>query len=1105
MKINTLIFIISLFAHSLFGNYQSPSGGYSSAGGGYSSPPIYETTATLLVDNQPSSITGIPRPATGSTWYQSFTAENSAKLTKFAFATNGSFTATADVIIREGEGVAGNILHSGTWTGLGSNTNSFNEYEITNEVLLTGGQKYTIQLENQTAGGFIGSNPGLYNGGKFYYSGYSGEYGDLKMKIWGLLKATGNAIDIISPAVNDQNITDDNDTLTISYNYQSDSGGYQTPTWAYRIDSGFPNYGSPHGGTQVTGTRTKNDFLSGQTYGSKTVYVALLDQSGNLHNPPITLNRTLNYQSSGGGYQSPSGNTPNSTDGIELITNGDFNTNSDWTVQTNYSQTIQNGQLSLLRNGSNAEGTAQSINTVIGSTYKVIYNVVSVSGGYPRIYVGTTEDSDDVATLILSTGQGESSFTATASTSWIHPSVAGSTTGNITFSKISVQKVLSQNGNSTIAITSPGNGSQVTDSNDNLSVSITYQSSGGGYQTPTWAYRIGSGFPNYGSPHGGTQVTGSTTKSNFLNGQPYGSKTVHVALLDQNGNLHNPPVIQSRSFSYQSSGGGYQSGGGHYQSGGGHYQTPAGDTIAIQAPGNGSLVTPSNDNLSVHITYQSNGGGYQTPTWAYKIDSGFPAYGSPHGGTQVVGTTNRNDIFNGQPYGQRLVNVVLLDQSGNMHNPPITKSVSVNYQSTSGGYQSPGGHYQSPGSGFQTPNSGYSSPGDGYQSPGGQYQSPDGIYQSEGGNYQDPTLQPTVILRTPNGQIVVDQLNGKYRYRDLSGLTVWTVFQTQGTWQIRTGYNSQTLAYGTDGALEQFIPSTQDFGTPYLINSNGQYVWNPTSPFPTYYDIESVINGMITSNYYTVPTTSISGKSYLFLSKSQAEDFLASKNPKPVQSILKSFVETLGFSHNNGEFILTGRARQSVDSASSTQLNVGFLISPNATLDPLVNSTQKIVGQANSDGNFSVSVTTSNGQNQYFRAFAENEAGISYGKILKITPVEETDPTKQNPSEKALNFLASESNELAGGWLENEWFGSYKSFENGWIYHTSHGWLFLSADPVNGIWAWSPNRGWIWSTKELYPFLYQANEGNWIYFMAVREGASYYYNYFSQLMEKNNL
>jgi hypothetical protein len=165
---------------------------------------------------------------------------------------------------------------------------------------------------------------------------------------------------------------------------------------------------------------------------------------------------------------------------------------------------------------------------------------------------------------------------------------------------------------------------------------------------------------------------------------------------------------------------------------------------------------------------------------------GFPAYGSPHGGTQVVGTTNRNDIFNGQSYGQRQINVVLLDQNGNMHNPPITQSVSVNYQSSGGNYQSGGGNYQSgggqyqtpggsygsPGSGYQSPVNGYQSPSDGYQSsgngfqspgegytsPGSGYSSPSDGYQSSDGNYQDPTVQPTVILRAPNGQIVVDQL-----------------------------------------------------------------------------------------------------------------------------------------------------------------------------------------------------------------------------------------------------------------------------------------------------------------------------------------------------------
>ena len=124
--------------------------------------------------------------------------------------------------------------------------------------------------------------------------------------------------------------------------------------------------------------------------------------------------------------------------------------------------------------------------------------------------------------------------------------------------------------------------------------------------------------------------------------------------------LMNP--IRSISINYQSTGGGYQSGGGGYQ-------TPTGDSNTITSPANGSQVTDSNDNLSVSITYQSNGSGYRTPTWAYKIDSGFPAYGSPMVVLQVVGSTHRNDIFNGQPYGQKgRSNVVLLDQSGNMHN-----------------------------------------------------------------------------------------------------------------------------------------------------------------------------------------------------------------------------------------------------------------------------------------------------------------------------------------------------------------------------------------------------------------------------------------------------
>ena len=171
--------------------YTPPLVHYQSPGGGSGSSPQYETQSTLMVD-QSTSNTGIPHPSSGQTWYQSFTAEHSSKLQKFAFVTNGAFTASATVKIREGEGVTGTVLHTGTWTGIGSNTNNYNEYVIGNDVVLTQGQKYTIQLENQTAGGFIGSNANQYAGGKFHYSGYGGEYGDLKMKIWVLRQTQGS-------------------------------------------------------------------------------------------------------------------------------------------------------------------------------------------------------------------------------------------------------------------------------------------------------------------------------------------------------------------------------------------------------------------------------------------------------------------------------------------------------------------------------------------------------------------------------------------------------------------------------------------------------------------------------------------------------------------------------------------------------------------------------------------------------------------------------------------------------------------------------------------------------------------------------------------------
>jgi hypothetical protein len=550
--------------------YQS-SGGGNQSGGSANNTPQYETQPTLMVD-QSNFNTGIPYPETGVTWYQSFTADSPSKLQKFAFVTNGAFTASATVKIREGEGIAGNILHTGTWTGIGNNTNNYNEYVIDNDVVLIQGQKYTIQLENQTAGGFLGYDTNQYNGGKFHYSGY-GDYGDLKMKIWVLMQ---------------------------------------------------------------------------------------------------------------------------------------------------------------------------------------------------------------------------------------------------------------------------------------------------------------------------TQ--------------------------------------------------------------------PAGGTIAITAPSNGSNAEPNTD-LTVAVQYASGSGGYQTPTWAYRIDSGFPAYGSPHGGTQITGVTTANDFLNGQPNGMRQVNVALLDQAGNLHNPPIVQTLSVNYQSGGGGYQTGGGGYQSPGNGYQTPGNGYQSPGNGYQTPGNGYQTPGNGYQSPG-----------------NGQKPLELVNQISQVRTVS---------------------------------HQLIPSA---------------------------------------------------------------------------------------------ILITGELLDQNASAIH-MIEVGFFVSPSMQLSLNDSLTQKVSAVRKGSGIFSTNIATGNHQVLYFRAYAQTPQQTTLGNIRKISIEGKLNQENQRPQQEALSILAADSVEEDGGWIRNPWFGRYKDFNNGWIYHFVHGWLYLASDNFNGVWAWSESRGWVWSKKGVYPFLYQSNMGNWIYLLTNEKGEVRYYNYSTNLLE----
>jgi surface protein len=114
----------------------------------------------------------------------------------------------------------------------------------------------------------------------------------------------------------------------------------------------------------------------------------------------------------------------------------------------------------------------------------------------------------------------------------------------------------------------------------------------------------------------------------------------------------------------------------------------------------------------------------------------------------------------------------------------------------------------------------------------------------------------------------------------------------------------------------------------------------------------------------------------------------------------------------------------------------------------------------------------------YYFTFAQNDGGESRGIGLTLR-------TPASPYEKALIAGAKP---VEGGWLESEWFGTFRTFENGWTYHDALGWVFISEEQKDGLWMWRETNGWLWTDSQTWPFLWQHDLANWLYLFPSRPG-----------------
>jgi hypothetical protein len=126
------------------------------------------------------------------------------------------------------------------------------------------------------------------------------------------------------------------------------------------------------------------------------------------------------------------------------------------------------------------------------------------------------------------------------------------------------------------------------------------------------------------------------------------------------------------------------------------------------------------------------------------------------------------------------------------------------------------------------------------------------------------------------------------------------------------------------------------------------------------------------------------------------------------------------------------------------------------------------------------------GNNQiFYRAYARNKAGTSYGSVKTLTL----------PSESNATVWWSGSIEEQGGWQTSPWFGSFRRYPQGWIFHADLNWLYAYAGESGDVWLWSQDHGWLWTGPDVYPHLFNHGTANWFYFLKKQDGIPKFYDY----------
>ena len=87
------------------------------------------------------------------------------------------------------------------------------------------------------------------------------------------------------------------------------------------------------------------------------------------------------------------------------------------------------------------------------------------------------------------------------------------------------------------------------------------------------------------------------------------------------------------------------------------------------------------------------------------------------------------------------------------------------------------------------------------------------------------------------------------------------------------------------------------------------------------------------------------------------------------------------------------------------------------------------------------------------------------------------------------------STDLGSGWGLSPWLGTIYFTDANWIYHATLGWIYVPELNDNDFWIWDEQLNWLWTNRQVYPFLYGNDINNWLYYDDSATAPRLFYNY----------